>query len=85
MWMCPLLRPQFFQPDQYFFMENEPISDIYFLINGEAAFTLPKYQNTQYINIQIGTHFGLIDIVGSTHTQNIDMDQWYTNRQSLVR
>lgn len=77
LWMCPLLRPQIYNENQFFFQENEVITEVFFLIKGKASFVLPRYKNTSYINIKNGNHFGVIDIVGSAHTQNIDMKEWY--------
>jgi len=38
---------------------------MYFLIKGRAGFVLPKYKNATYIEISVGAHFGIVDIVGS--------------------
>jgi len=35
-------------------------------MSGESAFVLPSFDNTKYINIGVGDHFGIIDIVGSS-------------------
>jgi hypothetical protein len=51
--------------NQYIYFEGDDITNIYFLIKGKAGFVLPKYKNTTYIEIIVGTHFGIIDIVGS--------------------
>ena len=36
---------------------------VFFLIKGEAAYVLPRYDNTIYIRIEDGDHFGHVDIV----------------------
>lgn len=85
MWMCPLLKPQVYTKDQYLFMEMESVSEIFFLIHGLAAFVLPRYKNTGYIYIKEGDHFGVIDIVGSCQTQNINILDWYKKKTLLYR
>lgn len=65
LWMCPQLKPQVYTREQYMYMETENVNEIFFLIHGLAAFVLPRYKNTGYIYIKTGSHFGVIDIVGS--------------------
>jgi hypothetical protein len=65
LWMCPLLKPQIYTENQFFFLDNENVSEVFFLIKGRASFVLPRYKNTPYIKIKEGNHFGIIDIVGS--------------------
>jgi len=64
-WICPLLKPGLFPDNQYIYFEGDEILDIHFLIKGNAGFVLPKYRNTVYIEIQVGSNLGIIDIVGS--------------------
>lgn len=52
--MCPLLKPEFYTENQYIFMENEAVSDIFFMVKGNAQFVLPRYKNTPYINVKVG-------------------------------
>jgi hypothetical protein len=73
LWMCGLLKPQVFEEKQTIFMENDKIDGIFFLIKGLAAFVLPRYKNVPYINITVGNHFGVIDIVGSLETLSIPL------------
>jgi hypothetical protein len=83
--MCPLLKPQIFEEKQFIYVENEKVDDIFFLISGKAAFVLPRYKNLMYINVTIGHMFGLIDIIGYLQTNNIELDNWYVNRQNMFR
>lgn len=85
LWMCQHMKPLIYTENQFFFQENELINEVFFLIKGRASFVLPRYKNTPYINIAKGNHFGIIDIVGSAHTQNIDMKDWFSNRNKLLR
>lgn len=36
---------------------------VYFLVQGIAGFVLPRYENTVYIKIEEGDHFGHCEIV----------------------
>ena len=45
--------------------EGDDVTEVYFLIKGRAGFVLPKYKNAMYIEILMGSHFGVIDILGS--------------------
>ena len=64
-WICPKLKPRRYPDNQFMYFEGDDINNIYFLIKGKAGFALPKYKNTTYIEIQVGSHFGIIDIIGS--------------------
>ena len=57
----------------------------FFLIKGKAGFVLPKYKNTVYINITIGSHFGIIDIVGSVLNNKCDLQNWIGHKDILHR
>lgn len=46
---------------------------------------LPRFKNLQYINITVGHLFGLIDIIGSLQTQNVEIEKWFSVRHNLVR
>jgi hypothetical protein len=41
------------------------VKHIFFLIDGLASFVLPSYDNTRYIDIEVGDNFGMTDIIGS--------------------
>jgi len=66
-WICPILKPNTFDENQYIFSESEDIHNIYFLLKGKASFVLPSYSNISYINIGEGDVVGIIDIIGSIH------------------
>ena len=36
---------------------------VYFMVNGQAAYVLPRFEDTIYIQIEKGDHFGIIDMV----------------------
>ena len=50
---------------QYVYQEDDQVDNIYFMKSGECGFVIPKYDNKKYIDIPIGYHFGVIDIIGS--------------------
>ena len=64
-WICPLLKPHLCLQNQYIFFEGDDVTNIHFLIEGHAGFVLPNFKNANYITIEVGSHFGVIDIVGS--------------------
>jgi CRP-like cAMP-binding protein len=61
-YIAPLLIEVQFNKDQFIYNEGEHINFIYFIIEGEAGFVLPRYNNVIYILIGKGDHFGLIDM-----------------------
>lgn len=79
-WICPLLKPIYFPSHQYIYLEGDEIENIYFLVKGQASFVLPKYENTKYINIEIGDLFGLIDLIGSCQIQSFDLLDWISKK-----
>jgi CRP-like cAMP-binding protein len=83
--VCPLLRPRPFPENQYVFFEGDDVTSIYFLIKGKCGFVLPKYKNTAYIEIPHGSHFGIIDIVGSILKTQYELDNWFTHKDQLQR
>ena len=47
---------------------------------------LPKFNNAAYINISVGQHFGLIDIMASVFDEDIaDFHSWYQYKDILKR
>jgi hypothetical protein len=82
-WICPLLKPQGFPENQYIYFEGDDVTNVYFLIQGKAGFVLPKYKNTSYIDITIGSHFGIIDIIGSILSAKIELDNWMMHKDKL--
>ena len=45
----------------YFMTDNLPLL-VYFLVRGEAAYVLPRFNNASYITLSIGDHFGHVDL-----------------------
>lgn len=84
-WICPLLKPQHCPENQYIFFEGDDITNIYFLVGGKAGFVLPKYKNANYIEINVGSHFGIIDIVGSILHAKQDLENWIGHKDALQR
>ena len=35
---------------------------VYFLVQGKAAYVLPRFSNASYITLSIGDHFGHVDL-----------------------
>lgn len=62
-WIGPLLKPLNVQELEYIFKEGEDIKEVFFLVNGVAGYVLPRFDNTVYIKIEKGDHFGHVDLV----------------------
>ena len=45
------------------YREQEEVTAIYFLEQGEAAYVLPRYKNAPYVTIGESESFGIVDIV----------------------
>jgi hypothetical protein len=67
------------------FFEGDDVTSVFFLTRGKAGFVLPKYKNTVYIEIPLGAHFGIIDIVGSILHARLDLDNWMSHKDVLQR
>ena len=78
-----MLKSLPFPDKNYIYFEGDDVNDIYFLIKGKAGFVLPKYQNTTYIDINVGAHFGIIDIVESMLLNKLDMNNWMSHKDVL--
>jgi hypothetical protein len=50
-WICPLMTPQWYDYDDFFFIEGDECEQIFFIIKGSAQFVLPKYGNQPYIKM----------------------------------
>lgn len=79
------MKPGFYSPHEYLFLNGDDVSNMYFLVSGNAKFVLPRFENKPYIALNPGNHFGLIDIVGSSQKYNFDLNDWYDNKHHLFR
>jgi hypothetical protein len=84
-WICPLLKPSYYAEMEYIYSEGEEANMIYFMLSGKANYVLPSFDNVGYIGIDIGDHFGIIDIIGSAINNNIPVSKWYDNKIMLIR
>lgn len=75
-WMCPLLHPVYFESDTYIYEGGDMADYIYFLIKGKCFFVLPEFNNSRYISIKTGDHFGIIDLMASNEG---NIEDWTTN------
>ena len=44
-------------------VESDKLTHITFLREGHASYVLPNHKNAEYLKIDEGEHFGVIDIV----------------------
>lgn len=63
------------------------MSSVLFLCSGSCALVLPKNHNFNYIELQKGCYFGLIDIIGCVFKlgHEEDLDEWLKYKSNLVR
>ena len=84
-WVCPLLKPQYYTDNQNVYTEGDSVNEIFFLIAGECNFVLPSFKNVAYISIKVGNTFGVLDIVGSIHSMDFDLEEWYQYKGYITR
>ena len=65
-------------------MEGDTIHGVYFLMSGHASYVLPIFDNVPYINIEVGNHFLVADIVGSMNILGVTNDEWFQNKNSML-
>ena len=82
-WICPLLKPAIYDSYEYVYFDGDEVSCIYFLKQGDCGFVLPNYSNIKYIDISVGSYFGVIDILGSM--LNEDEDSLHLSHSSAVK
>lgn len=61
-------------------MEGDEINNVAFMMSGLAHMVLPSFENAKYIEIKPGNMLGVIDIIGSVQTKNLDMNDWFQKR-----
>ena len=85
-WIIPLFKSEFFESSEFVYSEGDKIEDIYFLHKGIANFVLPIVKNYPYIRIEIGDHFGVIDIIGTQLEHDHGrIENWFENKHNLKR
>ena len=88
-WICPLFKPYLIVENTHIYYENDEINNIYFMKKGVCGFVLPNFRNAKYIDIPVGEHFGVIDIIGSILGQEEygleKLNEWITMKHSLKR
>ena len=59
---------------------------IYFLKKGSCSYVLPKHDNQKYIDISLGTCFGIVDIISSCYKNDqIGVENWITRKDLMAR
>lgn len=61
-WISRQIRPMNVDDQDYIYKEGEEVLEIFFLVDGQAGFVLPRFENKAYLNIVKGDHFGHIDL-----------------------
>ena len=67
------------------YQEGDDIYSIYFSDKGSLGFTLQKFNNVKYVDLDEGMYFGVIDIVHSIYTQNVELDRWINSKDKMTR
>ena len=62
-WLSPLLKPLQVIDEAFIQVEQDKLTHISFLREGKASYVLPNYKNAEYLKIDEGEHFGVMDIV----------------------
>ena len=84
-WICPLMKPNYYEHFAYLFHNGDDIKEMYFLTKGLVQMVIPKFDNVCYIEINPSNHFGLIDFVGSARKYKFDYECWNDNQAKLFR
>ena len=63
-WIGTVIHPFNVQEEEYIFKEQEPIVEMYFLVDGRASYVLPRFKNKEYFVIEQGSEFGHVDLFG---------------------
>ena len=53
-WIGSVIRPLNIQEDEYIFREGESIIEMFFMVSGESAYVLPRFDNFAYLNFTKG-------------------------------
>ena len=75
-WLCPKLKPQLVQQDQFIYVDNEPVEGIYFMVKGAGGYVLKEsksQQNIVYIEISQGDDFGQVDLISFAIDNSINL------------
>ena len=67
------------------YYEGDEVTEIFFIINGKAAYVLDNYKNYEYIKIKQGDEFGLADIALDTIHKGIRIDKLKQNKDLIHR
>ena len=71
-WICPQLAYLIIMKKETIFQEGDPVTAVFFLHSGSAAYVMARFNNAKYIEIEEGDHFGEIDIVLKNEEMRLD-------------
>ena len=55
------------------------------MIKGKSSYVIPFFDNVPYIKMNVGDHFGIVDIVGSSATKNFELEKFIEYKNLLLR
>ena len=64
-YLSSLLKPRKYQADSFIYQEGNTTNEIYFILKGKVEYVLPRFNDTPYMNISEGLHFGDLDFAFS--------------------
>lgn len=70
---------------EFLYREEDEVFSIYFLMNGDSCMVFERYKNVPYLRIEKGEMFGITDIYSSMVRKELSLDDWYSNKDLLLR
>jgi hypothetical protein len=64
-WICPNLKPRHVNMHETIYWENDELNEVYFLMQGECDYVLPKFQNRSFLKIIEHSYFGTVDFMAA--------------------
>lgn len=61
---------------EFIYTDGDEVSCIYFLKDGIVGNVLPRHFNTKYVDYPIGSSFGIVDIICSCFTNDLEINDW---------
>ena len=82
-WFCAKLQPHMFKNEDMVYVDGERITKFYFIHKGLASYVLPEFNFVEYVLIELGDSFGLVDVCDLISING--EDDWHRKIESLRR
>ena len=83
--ICPMFKPICVQEDEYVHQEGDEVNCVYFLQEGSVGYVLNRHHNIKYCDFPEGSHFGVLDIMASCYSNEIEIEDWQMNLDKMKR